>query len=77
MEVVNSLTFTDQHDQQATGSGVADKPAENLQNSVQCGPAASRTSSQRKNDPAAMCKEKRPRARTRGRQIWTILDLNQ
>lgn len=47
---------------------------------VRYGHESRRTGSQAENEEgrfSAECNEKRPRARTRDRQIWTILDLNQ
>ena len=66
------LMVTDDHFAQATEEAVR-KP-------VRYGHDSRRTGSQVENEEgrfSAECNEKRPRARTRDRQIWTILDLNQ
>lgn len=66
------LMVTDDHFARATGQAVR-KP-------VRHGHDSPRTDSQAENEEgrfSAKGKEKRPRARTRDRQIWTILDLNQ
>ena len=57
-----------------------EKAAEAVRSPVRYGHDSRRTGSQAENEEgrlSAECNEKRPRARTRGRQIWTILDLNQ
>ena len=66
------LMVTDNHFAQAT--------EETVRKPVRYGHDSRRTGSQAENEESrfsAEYNEKRPRARTRDRQKWTILDLNQ